>query len=662
MVSNLLIANRGEIACRIIRTARALGVRTVAVYSDADAGAPHVAMADQAVCIGPGPASQSYLDPARLLEAARLTGADAVHPGYGFLSENAAFAQSCIDAGLIFVGPPPSAVEAMGNKAQAKRLMIEAGVPCIPGYEGAEQGTAALEREGLAIGFPLMVKAAAGGGGRGMRLVDGPGELALSIDLARSEAASSFGSGELILERAIVRPRHVEIQVFADMHGTIVHLGERDCSVQRRHQKVLEEAPAPGIGAELRRAMGEAAVSAAAAIGYVGAGTVEFLLAEDGAFYFLEMNTRLQVEHPVTEQVTGLDLVALQIEVARGRPLGLTQDAVTLTGHAIEARLCAEDPNQDFRPASGLIERWRPVSREGVRIDAGIVEGQELSSFYDSMVAKVIGYGPTRAIALDRLRSALRDIVFVGPPSNAEFLIACCEKESFRQGRATTAFIAEEFGPQGFRSAPPTDSDWAVAAAALTFGEHRSQLDRAGSVPAPLIGWSSGRDLSRSMILTADGEEKTVIVRPIGPAHLAATVEGRTIDIRIGEEGMEIDGSRLPIGHACTGHRVAITDRGRVRRFERRLPSDGLTRAGPGAILAPMNGVVTQLAVNPGDQVAEGDKLMILEAMKMQHVISAPFSGLVEDIFVKFGDQLSADSLMIKLVKNEDEVQDAILQ
>lgn len=656
MVSNLLIANRGEIACRIIRTARALGVRTVAVYSDADAGAPHVAMADQAVCIGPGPANQSYLDPARLLDAARASGADAVHPGYGFLSENAAFAQSCIDAGLTFVGPPPSAVEAMGNKAQAKRLMIQAGVPCVPGYEGAEQDTPALEREGLCIGFPLMVKAAAGGGGRGMRLVYGPDELAASIDLARSEALSSFGSGELILERAIVRPRHVEIQVFADMHGNIVHLCERDCSVQRRHQKVLEEAPAPGISAELRDALGKAAINAAAAIDYVGAGTVEFLLGEDGAFYFLEMNTRLQVEHPVTEQVTGLDLVALQIEVARGRTLGLTQADVTLKGHAIEARLCAEDPNQDFRPASGLIERWRPVSRNGVRIDAGIVEGQELSSFYDSMVAKVIGYGPTRDIALDRLQSALRDIVLVGPPSNAEFLIACCEKDSFRQGRATTAFIAEEFGPLGFHSAPLAAMDWAVAAAALTFEEHRSQCARAGLVPGPLVGWSSGRDLSRSMTLTAGGDDMPIIVRQRGPAHFAATVEGRTIDIRIGEERMEIDGAAFPISYACAGHRVAISNQGRVRRFERRLPIDGASRAGPGAILAPMNGVVTQLSVSAGDMVSEGDALMILEAMKMQHVISAPFAGSVEEVMVKCGDQLSADSLMIKIVTISEEL------
>src|SRR5215470_12104765 len=405
--SKVLVANRGEIAWRVMRTAKAMGYRTVAVYSDADKDAPHVAFADEAARIGPPPVGESYLSIARILEAAKTSGADAVHPGYGFLSENEAFAAACDKAGLTFIGPPAAAIAAMGNKAAAKRRMIEAGVPCVPGYQGADQSDGILEKEARKIGLPVMVKAAAGGGGRGMRLVESAGDLAEAIRTARAEAESAFGSGELILEKAVVDTRHVEIQVFADNHGNVIHLGERDCSVQRRHQKVIEEAPSPAVDAGLRQRMGAAAVAAATAIGYRGAGTVEFLLASDGAFYFLEMNTRLQVEHPVTEAITGLDLVEWQLKVAAGEKLPLTQEQVAFSGHAIEVRLYAEDAYAGFLPQTGCMDVWRPASGPGVRIDHGMKDGLQISPFYDPMLAKVIAHGRTREQARERLAREL---------------------------------------------------------------------------------------------------------------------------------------------------------------------------------------------------------------------------------------------------------------
>ncbi|MBE8191181.1 MAG: ATP-grasp domain-containing protein, partial [Alphaproteobacteria bacterium] len=395
----ILIANRGEIACRVIRTAKALGIKSVAVYSEADASAPHVQQADEAVLIGASPVGQSYLKAEAILAAAKQTGADAIHPGYGFLSENAAFAKAVSDAGFIFIGPTPEAIDKMGNKAAAKRLMIAAGVPCVAGYQGADQTDAVFIKAAEAIGFPLMVKAAAGGGGRGMRLVKTAADLPAALETARSEAANAFGSGELILEQAIIEPRHVEVQVFADTHGNIIHLGERDCSVQRRHQKVIEESPCPIMTEDLRAKMGAAAVNAAKSIDYVGAGTIEFLLDKSGAFYFLEMNTRLQVEHPVTEMVTGLDLVAMQIRVAEGATLPLTQAQVQLQGSAIEVRLYAEDPAKGFLPCTGHIEYFTPHKGEGVRFDTGVESGQDISPFYDPMIAKLITYGDTRTTA-----------------------------------------------------------------------------------------------------------------------------------------------------------------------------------------------------------------------------------------------------------------------
>ena len=491
----ILVANRGEIAVRVIRTAKALGYRTVAVYSDADIDAPHVRLADAAACIGPAPVGESYLVIENILRAAKESGADAIHPGYGFLSENATFAEACAKAGLVFIGPTPDAIEIMGNKAEAKRRMMVAGVPCVPGYEDKDQADTAFIAAAEAIGFPVMVKAAAGGGGRGMRLVDKAVDLPNALTAARSEAESAFGSGELILEKAIVRPRHVEIQVFADHDGHTIHLGERDCSVQRRHQKVIEEAPCPVMTDDLRAAMGAAAVEAAKSIGYRGAGTVEFLLTEDGAFYFLEMNTRLQVEHPVTEMVTGLDLVALQIQVAEGRPLGIAQADVTLTGHAIEARLYAEDTAQDFLPAAGDIDLWQPAEGEGVRVDSGVASGQSVSPFYDPMIAKVIAHGPTRDIARRKLAQALADTAVFGLTTNKRFLIECLENDSFADGGATTAFIAEQFTAGDLAVRQP-DIGTAAAAAVLHFLADRDGAHaRSVGVSPELLNWTSAGTL-----------------------------------------------------------------------------------------------------------------------------------------------------------------------
>ena len=455
-IATVLVANRGEIALRIMRTARSMGLETAAIYSDADQNAPHVTFADKSIHIGPAPVGDSYLNVAAILGAAKKSGATAIHPGYGFLSENADFARAVEDAGFLFIGPPAEAIDAMGDKARAKRTMIAAGVPCIPGYEGEDQSTTQFLITANEIGYPLMVKAAAGGGGRGMRLVERPEDLETAIDLARSEARSAFGSGDLILEKALIRPRHVEIQVFADNYGNIIHLGERDCSVQRRNQKVLEEAPCPVMTPKLREAMGQAAIEAARTVDYRGAGTVEFLLDTEGAFYFLEMNTRLQVEHPVTECITGLDLVELQFRVAAGEALPLSQDQVQFNGHAIEARVYAEDPEQGFLPAAGPIVRWSEPEGDGIRIDAGIETGSEVSPFYDAMVAKVIAYGQSREEARRRLAAALNNTVLFGPRTNLAFLVGAVNRPEFVEGSATTAFIQEAYGTDGFSQPNPT--------------------------------------------------------------------------------------------------------------------------------------------------------------------------------------------------------------
>ncbi len=656
--SKILVANRGEIAVRVIRTARALGYRTVAVYSEADGGAPHVALADEAVLIGPAPVASSYLDAERLLKAAAATGADAVHPGYGFLSENAAFARACAEAGLVFIGPSADAIHLMGNKAEAKRRMIAAGVPCVPGYEGRDQSDAAFVAAADGIGYPVMVKAAAGGGGRGMRLVERKDQLVAALASARSEALNAFGSDELILEKAVQQPRHVEIQVFGDSHGHVIHLGERDCSVQRRHQKVVEEAPCPVMTPGLRDMMGRAAVEAARSIKYEGAGTVEFLLDRDGEFYFLEMNTRLQVEHPVTELVTGLDLVALQLRVARGEALPLTQDDVTLEGHAIEVRLYAEDPSNNFLPASGRVDVWRPASGDGIRIDHGLREGQEISPFYDPMIAKIIAWGSDRDEARRRLIRALEETTVFGPVTNKDFLVAILAQERFAAGEATTAFLAENFGETGFEAARPTRAQAALASVLQYRAARDEAAVRAVALTPRLKDWASAGRLA-SRFSYALGEEAPVEFRVSALGGERYKVEEgdstHNVEVLHDEAGVArvlIDNVQKTLRHLASGEaKLHLAVDGRSFVFDNLLKrAKGADEtASSGHILAPMHGKILRLNVAVGDEVAEGQSLVVLEAMKMEHEINATRSGKVTAVNVALGDQVPANTLMIEM-------------
>ncbi len=613
--SKILVANRGEIAWRVMRTAKAMGYRTVAVYSDADKDGPHVAFADQAVRIGPPPVAESYLDIGRILDAARKSGADAIHPGYGFLSENDAFASACEKAGLVFIGPPPAAIAAMGNKAAAKRRMIEAGVPCVPGYQGSDQSDGHLEKEARKIGLPVMVKAAAGGGGRGMRLAMREQELAEAIRSARAEAESAFGSGELILEKAVVDARHVEIQVFADGHGNVIHLGERDCSVQRRHQKVIEEAPSPAVDQDLRQRMGAAAVAAAKAIGYRGAGTVEFLLAADGAFYFLEMNTRLQVEHPVTEAITGLDLVEWQLRIARGEPLPMPQDKLRLAGHAIEARLYAEDAYAGFLPQSGRVGIWRPAGGPGVRIDHAMKDGLAISPFYDPMIAKVIAQGATREQARLRLIEALADTVVLGPTTNRHFLMRLLQHPEFVAGQATTAFL----GKHTFPAPAVSDRHWKLAAWLLW----RQSAER---YPANLRGWRNSNPEPTPITLVVGETERTIKVAPEDTPQNAVPfhIDGDSITV-------ELDGFA-------------------ARFADRTYAPPALAAAGgDGKLRAPMDGRIVAVNVAAGDRVARGQTLIVLEAMKIQHQLKATRDAAIEAVVVKEGQQVANQAVLVTM-------------
>jgi geranyl-CoA carboxylase alpha subunit len=619
--SKILVANRGEIAWRVMRTAKAMGYRTVAVYSDADKDAPHVTFADEAVRVGPPLVGESYLSIDRILEAAHKSGADAIHPGYGFLSENEAFATACEKAGLVFIGPPPAAIAAMGNKAAAKRRMIDAGVPCVPGYQGADQSDANLEKEARKIGLPVMVKAAAGGGGRGMRLVERDADLLEAIRTARAEAESAFGSGELILEKAVVDARHVEIQVFADAHGNVIHLGERDCSVQRRHQKVIEEAPSPAVNADLRNRMGAAAVAAARTIGYRGAGTVEFLLGADGAFYFLEMNTRLQVEHPVTEAITGQDLVAWQLRVAAGEKLPLTQEQVKFAGHAIEVRLYAEDAYADFLPQTGRIDLWRPAIGPGIRVDHGMKDGLLISPFYDPMIAKVIAHGASREQARIRLVQALRDTVVLGPTTNRHFLIRLLDHPEFTAGKATTAFIGKHFAGDALRAPDVTDRHWALAAALLW----RRSAER---YPAPLRGWRNSNPEATPIRLAVGTVERMLHV---SPRDLAA------IDDRA---PFHIDGCDI----------VVDLDALTVRFSDRTYAPPAMASAGSdGKLRAPMDGRIVAINVAAGDTVTRGQTLIVLEAMKIQHQLKAALDAKIESVAVHEGQQVSNRTVLVTM-------------
>ncbi|WP_170464751.1 acetyl/propionyl/methylcrotonyl-CoA carboxylase subunit alpha [Ruegeria arenilitoris] len=649
----VLIANRGEIAVRILRTARSMGLRTIAVYTTADALAPHVALADVTVWIGEGPAGDSYLNGDRIIAAALEAGAGAIHPGYGFLSENAEFVAAVEAAGLIFIGPDSEAIRLMGDKADAKRLMVAANVPCVPGYEGADQSDAVLVAEAGKIGFPLMVKAAAGGGGRGMRLVSDALALPQAIVLARSEAENAFGSGALILEKAISNARHVELQVFADRQGNIIHLGERDCSVQRRHQKVVEEAPCPTLSPEMRARMGAVAIEAARAVNYRGAGTVEFLLEPSGAFYFLEMNTRLQVEHPVTEMITGLDLVALQISIAQGNALPISQEDVSLDGHAIEVRLYAEDPSNGYLPATGPVDLWQPATGPGVRVDAGVQSGQEVSPFYDPMLAKIIAHGPDRETARNRLIKAVKETELLGTVTNSEFLADVLAHQTFAAGEATTDFLDQTY-PDGFPSAPAQDCDVALALALLLEADKEHAKAMAGYVSPDQLGWSSAALPPMTANLLC-GEVQTKARANAHPGGWTVWIEDHKFEISLpkchnGKIRAQINDQTVEVVARVRDDTVQLAIGARRLAFSRLRPGrSGETDQAGGRVIAPMPGLLIEVAAKPGQVVTKGERLAVLEAMKMQHQITAAVDGVVSAVHVSAGQQLTMGAVMIEI-------------
>jgi 3-methylcrotonyl-CoA carboxylase alpha subunit len=663
MFRKVLIANRGEIAVRVARTARRLGVRTVAVYSDADARALHVEACDEAYRLGPPPPRESYLNGERILAIAKACGAEAVHPGYGFLSENEDFAAACAREGVVFIGPPPSAIAAMGSKSAAKSIMGRARVPLVPGYHGDDQDAKRLAREAARIGFPVLIKATAGGGGKGMKIVHAAGEFDAALASARREAKASFGDDRVLVEKYLSSPRHIEIQVFADTRGNAVYLFERDCSVQRRHQKVLEEAPAPGMTPERRRAMGEAAVAAAKAIGYVGAGTVEFIAEQDGTFFFMEMNTRLQVEHPVTEMVTGLDLVEWQLTVASGEPLPLAQDELRLCGHAIEARLYAEDPDRGFLPSIGTIRHWRmPETGARVRVDTGFRAGDEVSPYYDPMLAKLIVWGEDRRAACAALSAALGRCEVAGVATNVGLLERVVAHDAFASGRVDTGLIDRHrdalFPPAG--EVP----ERALVAAALAEFEAlgaRSADSAAGSGDpyspwSARDGWWPNRAPLGVTAVFGDGDaQHATVVHPTAEGAAQVVLPGRALDVAwtVNDGRLVIDaaGGRFDAAVVRDGEDRIVFAPGARRRL--RLV-DPLAHAGEvqehaGHLAAPMSGAIVAVHVKPGDRVEKGAPLMALEAMKMEHTIVAPARGIVVAVNFAVGDRVTEGADLVDL-------------
>ena len=657
MFKKILIANRGEIACRIMRTARRMGIATVAVYSDADAGTPHVMMADEAVHIGGAASADSYLRGERIIAAAKETGAEAIHPGFGFLSENAGFVAEVEAAGLVFIGPGTKAIAVMGDKIESKALAKSAGVSTVPGTEGEVDDVEVGLKAAAEIGYPVMVKASAGGGGKGMRVIESADDLPDGMRAAMSEAQTAFGDSRVFIEKFVVQPRHIEIQLLADQHGNIVYVGERECSIQRRHQKVVEEAPSPFISPETRAAMGEQAVELARAVGYRSAGTVEFIVGADQDFYFLEMNTRLQVEHPVTEMVYGLDLVEKMIRIAAGEELGLTQDDIKADGWAVEARVYAEDPARGFLPSIGQLVRYREPAGEGVRVDSGVDEGGEISMYYDPMIAKLVAHAPTREAAIDRLHLALDHYEIDGIVSNRQFLSAVLENGSFRSGDLTTGFIDAEFEGD-FVAGPPSDAAAArlvalgTAIVALQMEERHAGDPDTGFVVISQDGARRMVELGHvdkhSAKLTVDGNGFTLLGLLQAPVYL--------FDGTINEEPVAVQ-----IRH--TGHKVVLTHGAALlaltvfpARFEPMLDHMPVAAEGAGAdeITAPMPGQITRILVEVGDEVLEGQDVAIIEAMKMENVLSAEARGTVREVAVKIGDNLNVDDLILALDLAED--------
>ncbi|WP_043320139.1 acetyl/propionyl/methylcrotonyl-CoA carboxylase subunit alpha [Microbulbifer sp. HZ11] len=658
MIRKLLIANRGEIACRIIRTARRLGVATVAVYSDADANALHVQQADEAVHLGPAPAKESYLDIDKVLAAAKRTGADAIHPGYGFLSENAHFCRACEEAGIIFVGPPAAAIDAMGSKSAAKRIMEEANVPLVPGYHGQNQDPGILEGHANRIGYPVLLKAAAGGGGKGMRRVDNPDDFHAALDAAKREARNAFNDDIMLIERYVVNPRHVEIQVFCDKQGKGVYLFERDCSVQRRHQKVVEEAPAPGLSAETRKKMGEAALRAAHAIGYVGAGTVEFLLDAGGSFYFMEMNTRLQVEHPVTEMITGQDLVAWQLSVAAGESLPLAQDDLHIVGHAFEVRIYAEDPDNDFLPATGkLLRHQPPAETQSVRVDTGVQTGDEISVHYDPMISKLIVHGRNRREALAKMDRALQQYQIAGLRHNIEFLRRVINHTAFVNGRVNTHFI-EDHEQEILQQEQQLRSQQCAAIAAFLFHSEARAQHRSAPKADPFSPWHSGNNwrngltVWRSKKIEVHGRE--IEIRFSGSEdnlrwQCSAAVDNQsgTVAALHGQNVAVLDGRRVNYSSVAHDSEGTVFVSGEQVDFKILPPDTGESADAAHGLEAPMNGTIVTLLAEPGDKVSRDQPLLVMEAMKMEHTLRAPADGTVNQFFCAAGELVDGGSLLI---------------
>ena len=681
MFTKILIANRGEIACRVAATARRMGIQSVMVYSQADAQALHAQAGDQAVCIGGSAASESYLCAERILSVARQTGAQAIHPGYGFLSENAEFAQACADAGLVFIGPPPSAIWAMGLKAESKQLMQSAGVPLVPGYHEADQDPARLQQAADSLGYPVLIKASAGGGGKGMRVVNHSAEFVAALASCQREAAASFGNSAVLIERYLTRPRHIEVQVFGDRHGQVISLFERDCSVQRRHQKVLEEAPAPGLSDDLRKRMGQAAVAAAKAVGYVGAGTVEFIVepstsvdAVDGlSFYFMEMNTRLQVEHPVTEAITGLDLVEWQLRVAAGEPLPFKQEQIPRLGHAIEARICAENPEAQFLPSTGRLEvcRWPAAVRfqaGQVRLDTGFQEGDVVSPHYDAMLAKLIVWGETRDQALARLAAALAEVHVVGLHTNVDFLRRVVGSRSFAQADLDTALIERE-RPALF-GVPALELPWVVAAVASQCLQDEVSRRAAGwSDPWGGENWRVQGDVRWYWMLEVAGEVVRVSLTRSRDGQLVVQWQSRAdsgkrrlhrmprgdgaMDLALDDEWRRLQIYPLAVGSARHSQAWAIFSQQAQALVEVHLPWADPEAAGPGGLRAPMPGKVLMVMVKKGDAVRRGQALAVMEAMKMEHTLHAPFDGVVQELLYGVGDQVAEGAELLKLSETD---------
>ncbi len=651
-IHKILVANRGEIALRIMRTCRDMGIATVAVFSDADQDAAFVRAADEAVRIGPAPSTESYLVADKIFAAAKLTGADAIHPGYGFLAENAAFAAACPDHGLRFIGPSPEAIRTLGSKRASKALVAAAGVPVVPGYHGEDQSAETLRTEAETIGFPVLVKASAGGGGKGMRVVSEAGALASAIESARREAAAAFGDDTLLLERYVDSPRHVEIQILGDSHGNMVHLFERECSIQRRHQKVIEETPSTALHAALRERMGQAAMDVARAVDYENAGTVEFLLGADGSFYFLEVNTRLQVEHPITECITGLDLVREQIRVARGERLTMTQADLTITGAAIECRIYAEDPDNDFLPTSGRIVEWHLPPMPGLRVDTGVVSGDEVSIHYDPMLAKIITHAPSRDEAICKMLGALRALSIQGVVTNRAFLMRVLAHPAFASGDTDTHFIATH--KSDLTGQAPAEGALAAAAMATTLVDHLERKERRTVLPGLRTGFRNNRFADEWIEYECGGETHRVEYRDLGGERLRFEVDGAehvALRPHLEESGVSFEderGLRRRFRVARDGARRFVTwaSESFALRELPRFP-DREAGAAAGGCIAPMPGKVIKVLVAEGDEVTAGQTLVVLEAMKMEHPVKAAEAGIVASVSVAEGTQVDADATLV---------------